>query len=769
MLNKLVIVESPAKCKKIEDYLGVGYKCIASYGHIRELNKKKGINSIDIDNNYNPEYKLVSSQTKNISKMKKYAEMYDEVLIATDDDREGEAIGWHICDVLKLPVKKTKRLIFNEITKSALEKAVNNPTIIDMDKVYSQRSRQVLDLLVGYSISPLLWKYINKKSVNSLSAGRCQTPALRLVYDNNNDIKENPGKECYNIKGIFGEEELEFILNKTLDNKELVEEFLEKSKKHNHKIMKCNVKEIIKKAPEPLTTSKIQQKASNILNYSPKETMSICQRLYECGLITYMRTDSKTYSKEFIDIGIKLIKSKYGEDYINEEINKLLLSSNSNKDSNAQEAHEAIRPTDIYKYYIEENREKIGSKEIRMYNLIWKNTMESMMCDSIYNLVKCELKGVMGYNYTKSEEEVKFEGWTIIENNIKDNEAYKTLLDMRKGSILENKKITATYGMRMKKQHYTEAKLVSILEKKGIGRPSTYSSIISKIQERGYVKKDNIIGRKIECIDYILENEEITKEIINRELGNEMNKLVLQPIGVLVIEFLLKYFPSIFDYKYTKEMEKSLDKIADGKKKWYKLCDECYKLIIETKENMTDEIKKEYEFMIDEKHKFKVGKYGCVIEYTDDDDKKCYYKVNEDISIKDIKNNKVNIDEIIRNNKLKKKNEVLGYIEENEVVLKKGKFGLFVVYKDKNYSLKGINKSQSKITIDDVKEIIENQSKSSIVRYINSDISIRSGKYGNYIFYKTKKMKKAKFISLNKCPLDYMNCSIEEFNVWFDS
>jgi DNA topoisomerase-1 len=770
----LVIVESPAKCKKIESYLGLGYKCVASFGHIRELNKKKGIKCIDIENNYKPDFNLVSHQLKNISSLKKNISLYDEVLLATDDDREGEAIAWHICQVFKLPIKTTKRIIFHEITKTALEKAVKNPTVIDMKKVESQKARQVLDLLVGYSISPLLWKYINKTSASSLSAGRCQSPALRLVYDNYNEIKENPGEECYSINGMFDSKNLNFKLNKTIGSKELVKEFLEESKDYKHKLTKYKPRVTKKKSPEPFTTSSLQQKASNILHYSPKDTMRICQNLYESGLITYMRTDSKYYSKEFIDKTKSLLLKKYGSEYISESIEDITLKGGSRekkktkKNDNAQEAHEAIRPTDIYKLYIEQKGSKLGSKEVRMYNLIWKNTIESCMSDALYKVIKCELEAPLEYKYSYSEEIVEFDGWTIIEEYDRENELYNYLLSLKTNSILEMNKIDAIYGLKNMKQHYTEAKLVSLLEKKGIGRPSTFSSIISKIQERGYVKKNNIEGRKIQCEDFILEKNSIKSRKLNKELGNEMNKLVIQPLGILVIEFLVKYFPSIFDYKYTKEMERSLDKIAEGNKVWYKLCDECYNMILDTKDTMTDEIKKEFEFNIDEKHKFKFARYGPVIEYLDECGKKNFYKIKENIKIEDIRTNKLKLEDIVETDETKTNKELLGYIDDEKVLLKKGKFGLFLVYKEKNYSLKGLKKKQIDITIDDAKEVIDKAKESGIVREINNDISIRNGKYGHYIFYKTSSMKKPKFIPIKKCPLEYLECSKEEFMRWFD-
>ena len=300
MTYTLVIVESPAKCKKIESYLGTGYKCVASFGHIRELPKNKGLKCIDKTNNYMPLFVNSSSKRKQITKLSGLISSASEVVLATDDDREGEAIAWHICKVFKLPIHTTKRIIFHEITRPAIQRAIRNPTTVNMDKVNAQLARQVLDFLVGFTISPLLWKHITKHKQGSLSAGRCQTPALRLVYDNQKEIDANPGKSGYDITGHFTKMELPFKLNSIIEAQDKTETFLEDSVNHDHMLSHEPIKKTTKKAPIPLTTSAIQQKASNVCSFSPKQTMAMCQILYEAGYITYMRTDSKTYSKEFL-------------------------------------------------------------------------------------------------------------------------------------------------------------------------------------------------------------------------------------------------------------------------------------------------------------------------------------------------------------------------------------------------------------------------------------------------------------------------------------
>jgi DNA topoisomerase-1 len=311
-MSTLVIVESPAKCKKIESFLGLGYKCIASYGHFREF--KDGLKSIDIENNFKPTYKISPSKMKYVRLLKMAAAKANEIILAADDDREGEAIAWHVAKVLNLPITTTKRIIFHEITKTAVLRAVNNPTVINMDKVQAQHARQILDLLVGFTISPILWKNIPRKK--GLSAGRCQTPALRLIYDNQMEVDKSSGEKAYTTIGTFTSHNLDFKLNYDYKTDEEVEDFLEESVNHDHKFKCKNPRTTIKKQPQPFTTSTLQQKASNEFHYSPKETMKLAQKLYEKGYITYMRTDSKAYSKEFIGKAKNYITEKYSKKHI---------------------------------------------------------------------------------------------------------------------------------------------------------------------------------------------------------------------------------------------------------------------------------------------------------------------------------------------------------------------------------------------------------------------------------------------------------------------
>ena len=760
---KLIIVESPAKCGKIESFLGTGYKCLASFGHIREI--ANGLKSIDVNNNYQVTFKPTRSKSQNISNLRKWIKKAEEVILATDDDREGEAIAWHICKLFNLPITTTKRIIFHEITKSALKNAVQNPTIVNMNTVNAQLARQVLDLMVGYKITPILWKNISRGS--KLSAGRCQIPALRLVYDQQKLIDEHPGKKVYNTIGNFLDKHLDFTLNKHHNTEDSMVSFLEDSADFTHKYNVTEPRRVTKNPPVPFTTSTLQQKASNHFGYSPKQTMRTAQNLYEGGYITYMRTDSKTYSKEFVDITKKFISQKYGKDYVGKHCNELITNNKSPKkakkktkgkkvtkkqENMAQEAHEAIRPTKIEKMNIKEGG-KIGSQEIRLYNLIWKNTIESLMEKAIYESITAEISAPEKSKYKYSIEKVIFKGWKILEKDEEDLELYNYLLNFKKKTKVDYHKITSKVTLKDLKKNYTEAKLVQMLEKRGIGRPSTYSSLISKIQERAYVLKQNVEGKKIKCVDFELEKEELTEIENERVFGNEKNKLVIQETGKIVMEFLMKHFQELFSYDYTKTMEDSLDKIKEGNKVWHDLCRDCDKQIKDSQSKIKAADKQE--FQIDETHTYMIGKYGPVIKQTIDDDKVVFKSVKKNLDVNKLKNGEYTLEEIVEENKYTK--NVLGEHKGEEVVLKKGKYGLYTTYNGKNISLKSISKDESEITLQDVVNVLENgiqKRNKSIIREVDEEISIRKGKFGAYVFYKTKQMKKPKFCGLGKQNID---------------
>ena len=701
--KKLVIVESPSKCKKIEEYLGLGYKVIASFGHIRELNSLK---NIDIKNDFKPSFELINDddkKKKNIEIMRECIKNTTEVILATDDDREGEAIAWHICMVFNLPIETTKRIVFHEITKLAIEESIKVPRIINMGLVNSQQARQVLDLLVGFTISPLLWKYVSKNSENSLSAGRCQTPALKLVYDNQMEINKSPGKKVYNTSGYFTSKNIVFELNKKYETSDEIITFLEESVNHDHIYSYSNPTIIIKDPPKPLTTSRIQQMASNIMHISPKETMKICQMLYEEGYITYMRTDSSNYSNEFIESTTKYIISLYNNSlYVNPNINLLKLNLNNG-------AHEAIRPTNILTQNISD---KCSLKEKKMYNIIWENTLESCMSCAEYFSITSNISAPLNNKYFYTNETVKFLGWKIIksDNEKNTNTDYSFLQSLKQNIIINYKKITSIMTLINTKSHYTEARLVQLLEEKGIGRPSTFSMLIDKIQQRDYVKKQDIPGIKSDCLDYELEEDTITENKIIREFGNEKGKLVISQVGIIVMDFLENNFQSIFDYEYTKGMENELDKICNGENSLKNICLDCNKnieeLCIKLKEEST--IKK-HEIKIDEFNTYMIGKYGPVIKNISKDattgkDFVVFKSVNKDIDIHRLENGEYKLNDIISIESNKITSICVGKHEGYDLMVRKGKYGLYMTWGKSKKSLSYLgNRPLENIKITDLK------------------------------------------------------------------
>ena len=903
----LVIVESPAKCKKIEEYLGSGYKCIASYGHLRELNSLKNIHITDIPatpatptTTFTPQFTIIDNaiKKKHIEVLRKEIANSREVILATDDDREGEAIAWHICMLYNLNPTLTKRIIFHEITQSAIEQAIRNPSTINMNIVYAQQARQMIDLFVGFHISPLLWKYIAYNSKNALSAGRCQTPALRLLYDNEKEIKSNPGTKVYNITGYFTNQCIPFELNKdiaaptptpTQEEENPVLDFLEYSTNHvnDHIYTRTDPEKTYKSPPDPFTTSRLQQVSSNELHISPKETMKICQTLYEAGHITYMRTDSNKYSGEFLETTRDYILKTYDPKYLHPNINIHLLGDHNceqpeqskqskqpkpskstkqtkkSKQSNPNDqndtiggAHEAIRPTNIKMQQIDSD--KFTSREKRMYKLIWRNTLQSCMSNAEYNsfMAKIHIKPVIPviqsnevkystYYYKYHTEQLIFPGWKIADPSFSPSQSsqsekyYLYLLNFKRDTPVLYKKIRATLAIKNQKQHYTEARLIQLLEEKGIGRPSTFSMLIDKIQEKEYALKQDVKGQTILCKDYELEYDDNTKspgdifEIeSSREIGNEKSKLVIQPLGMIVLDFLEKHFLSLFDYDFTGKMENDLDEVAKGGKNYNMVCKECLdeinKLmsfgsesdsITEKPQSIVKPTKIEYK--IDDNHYYIISKNGpvikCVRQITDPAPEflstaseeespatsttsttskksaakpkpkaKAKSKPKEQITFlsirKDIQfdieklkrgeyilTDLVDGDDITPNTSRQNKNEKnLGKCESStkpndDIIIKLGKYGLYAVCGEMKKSLACFgNRPISNISLEEVIPILfgtctsssssssdqSTNSQSKIIRHISDSISIRDGKYGAYIFYKTKHMKQPRFLRL---------------------
>jgi DNA topoisomerase-1 len=790
MTNSLVIVESPAKCKKIENYLGPGYKVIASFGHLRTIT---GLESIDVKNGFNTTYSIIQEplKLKQIEKIRSEILKADDVIIATDDDREGEAIGWHICQLYGLSIINTKRIIFHEITESAIQSAISHPKRINMNLVEAQQARQILDLLVGFNITPILWNCISKTHDSSLSAGRCQTPALRLVYENYLEIKSSPGNLVYNTSGYFTNLNLLFDLNRHFTTGEEVYSFLEKCKCWDFLCSTTSPKKIIKKAPEPLTTSSLQQLASNELNMSPKDTMKYAQQLYESGFITYMRTDSKKYSNEFIDNVKKYINNNYGDQYISPNIDNLIVGHHNcyeqptkkTKKTVAekkgipppQEAHEAIRPVNINNNSISLDNSLIQGKAIRLYMLIWKRTLESCLSSAQYNSISAKISAPFETEFIYKTEQPIFLGWLIVEKPKNTNEdIYQYFINLKQNISLKPKKIESKFTINELKSHYTEARLVQLLEDKGIGRPSTFASLVDKIQERKYVLKQNISGKEISSKDFTFSENNITEIISSREFGNEKNKLVIQPLGIIVIEFLINKFESFFNYEYTKEMEDNLDQISNGKKNLTSICNTCYNSLIE-KINELDV--KKFNLEIDDNHILIIGKHGPVVKCIDPKDKNkiSFLPVKKNLDLNALKNKpEISLEDVI-DNAIKDK-EAIGKYKGQDLFIKKGKYGIYAQWGKETKSLK---EEFSNVSIDQInyidvlrfldKETVLDPSKPvGFIREINPYLTIRTGKFGDYIFYKKPRAKKPQFFKLNGFNSDYKKCDKELLINWIN-
>lgn len=735
-MTTLIIVESPAKCKKIVSFLDDSYICEATYGHLREFHSLKQINS-----QYQIEFSIIPEKQKQVNKLQKIIRNSDNVILATDDDREGEGIAWHVLDLFQLPAN-TRRIKFNSITKDAIKEALNHPTIVNKELVESQQARQILDVLVGFKISPVLWDEISRN--NHLSAGRCQTPALHILYQNHKSIQDKCPEMSFQVAGYFTGKNLKFILNKQFQEQDELVSFFSLCK--NKKTLPLNTykkENQMKQSPKPFITSTLQQSCSNILNISPKETMSICQHLYENGHITYMRTDSYYISPIFQQQCKSYIETKYGKEYCCETY------SYFNK-NNAQEAHEAIRPTQI------ESIPSLNGKYKSVYQLIRNQTLKALMSPANMNIYKYTAEVNNEYNFQHSCEEIIFKGWMILDQT--ENPSYIHFLHALK-EISWNK-MSGEPQFTNTSLHYTEARLIKELEQKGIGRPSTFSSIVEKLKERKYATKTNIEGHQISCHQYEFEDGKIKKKKFTKQVGNEKNKLVLQPLGVMVIELLMKHFEDLFTYQFTENMENTLDSIAQGEQTKIETC-KTYETHIDTLIKSWKKVDKEV-IMIDDKHQFIISKNGPVIKHMDGD-KVTFKSIIPHFDLQKLKEGKYTIDELIDKST---EERLLGTHKGKNVTLRHGKYGPYVTYGNEKLSVKNIQKSHEDINLIDIIDLLDKdltETTSSIIRKINDDISVRNGKFGPYIFYKTSSMKKPRFINIKKANIDYMNCEEEEF------
>ncbi len=565
MAKNLVIVESPAKAKTIEKFLGSEFQVESSYGHIADLPSKEI--GVDVANGFKPKYEVSSDKKALVKKLKDLSKNAETVWLASDEDREGEAISWHLAEELKLDKSKTKRIVFHEITKTAIQKAIENPRGIDYNLVNAQQARRVLDRLVGYELSPVLWKKVK----GGLSAGRVQSVSVRLIVEREREIQEFKAVASYSVTAEFTNEAGKVVkakLPKNFATKKEAEDFLQKNIGSIYKVADLETKPTKKSPAAPFTTSTLQQEAARKLYFPVGITMQIAQRLYEAGLITYMRTDSVNLSQEAMAAAQAEITSYYGAEYSKPR-------NYNTKSKGAQEAHEAIRPTDMSRHSVNVERD-----QARLYELIWKRTLASQMADA--ELERTNVK-IEANNHSEvfqaTGEVIKFEGFlkVYLEGNDEDDEEQEGMLPALKvNEKLHNNNITATERYSRPPSRYTEASLVKKLEELGIGRPSTYAPTISTIINRNYVEKGNLDGVERKYVQLTLKDSKVDEKILKENTGSDKGKLVPTDIGTIVNDFLVKNFESILDYNFTAKVEQDFDEIAEGNIDWAKMMQDFY-------------------------------------------------------------------------------------------------------------------------------------------------------------------------------------------------
>ncbi|MCL5246802.1 type I DNA topoisomerase [Cellulophaga sp. 20_2_10] len=567
MAKNLVIVESPAKAKTIEKFLGKDYKVESSFGHIADLPSKEL--GVDVENNFTPKYIVDSEKKKLVKKLKDLADKAEIIWLASDEDREGEAISWHLAEELKLDKSKTRRIVFNSITKSAIQKAIENPREINYNLVNAQQARRVLDRLVGYELSPVLWKKIKP----GLSAGRVQSVAVRLIVERERSIEAFTPEASFRVVAEFktaSGSSFSAKINKTFSSKKTAEDFLNKNIGANFSIANLDKKPAKKSPAAPFTTSTLQQEAARKLYFSVGKTMQVAQRLYEAGLITYMRTDSVNLSKEALDAAKEAIVESYGKEY--SEVRSFV-----GKTKGAQEAHEAIRPTEMKK-----QSPSVERDQARLYELIWKRTLASQMSDAQLERTNVKIQADKHKEeFTANGEVIKFDGFLKVYLEGHDDEETEEqegmLPAMKVGETLENRFITATERFSRAPYRFTEASLVKKLEELGIGRPSTYAPTISTIQNRGYVEKGTIDGVERKYTQLVLEAGSVNEKGLTETVGSDKGKMVPTDIGMIVTDFLVSHFETILDYNFTAKVEEDFDEIAAGDEDWSKVMKNFYK------------------------------------------------------------------------------------------------------------------------------------------------------------------------------------------------
>ncbi|MDG3584090.1 type I DNA topoisomerase [Galbibacter pacificus] len=746
MAKNLVIVESPAKAKTIEKFLGKDYKVASSFGHIADLPSKEL--GVDVEKDFKPKYIVSSDKKSVVKKLKDLVKGVETVWLASDEDREGEAIAWHLAEELKLDKDKTKRIVFNSITKNAIQKAIENPRSIDYNLVNAQQARRVLDRLVGYELSPVLWKKIK----TGLSAGRVQSVSVRLIVEREREIKEFTPEASFRIVAEFKNEEgktFKARLGKTFKTKEEAKAFLDNNIGARFKIADLDTKPAKKSPAAPFTTSTLQQEASRKLYFSVAKTMNMAQRLYEAGLITYMRTDSVNLSGEAIEAAKNEIVKSYGEEFSKPR-------NYSNKSKGAQEAHEAIRPTDMSRHRVQIERD-----QARLYELIWKRTLASQMSDAKLERTNVKIEADKhGELFTANGEVLKFEGFlkVYLEGTDEEDEEQAGMLPALKvGENVYENYITATERFTRPPYRYTEASLVKKLEELGIGRPSTYAPTISTIQNRGYVDRGTIDGEERKYLQYTLENSKVKEETLTENVGSDKGKLVPTDIGMIVNDFLVNHFAGILDYNFTAKVEQSFDDIASGEEDWTQMIESFYKdfhpNVIDVEENAERESGERIlgkDPSTGRQLSVRLGRFGPMAQIgtADEEEKPKFASLLPDQSI-----DTISYEEALDLFKLPRK---LGVYEGDEVEVNVGRFGPYVRF-GKNFVSLEKGEDVFDVDMDRAKELISQKKKADapIASYKGKEVTKGKGRFGPFIKWD------GMFVNVNK-KYDFDNLSQQD-------
>ena len=749
MSENLVIVESPAKARTIEKFLGKGYTVKSSFGHIRDL-KKKGL-GIDIENGFLPQYEISSDKKKTVSELKTAAGKADTVWLASDEDREGEAIAWHLAETLSLDPEKTRRIVFHEITKNAILDAIENPRDIDMNLVKAQQARRVLDRLVGFELSPILWKKIQPK----LSAGRVQSVALRLIVDREREISAFEAKPYFRVEGVFYAEGSKKPIHATLDRKFDTEDearaFLERCRGEEFHIASVDKREARRSPAPPFTTSTLQQEAARKLGYSVSQTMSIAQRLYEAGLITYMRTDSMNLSTLALGTTKEVVTRLYGAPYAKTR-------NYHTHTKGAQEAHEAIRPTYVSNLDIEGT-----ATEKRLYNLIWKRTVACQMADAVVEKTDVEIRGSrIAEKFLASGEQILFDGFLKVYIEGRDDEESENLTvlpTLGEGQLLNCNQISAIQKYTQHLPRYSEASLVKKLEELGIGRPSTYASTVSTLITRGYIIKGDKPGLDQEVCQLDLRDGQITRSVRHEKTGAEKKKLLPENIGIVVTDFLAANFADILDYGFTAQVEESFDKVAKGRLSWDKVISDFYGPFhkevdgsLQDQEHTRSERLIGYDPVTGKPISARIGRFGPLLQKgTSDDPDKQFVSLRKGQLIETI-----TLEDALQLFALPR---VVGHYGDAEITTAIGRFGPYVKYDGHFVSLA---KGQDPYTLTEeqaialIEESRNKETKKVIADFPDAGIQILNGRYGPYLKkgkenYRIPKKQDAASLTLEDC------------------